>query len=326
MTPDELTAELGAGRVRPAYLLAGTEPLLRDDALAALRTAILAGGPADFNLDRLEGDDATPGQLADALHTLPMMAPRRLVWLRETAGGRGAWKGLAEALPGIVRDLPADPPAVLVVTAGPPDRRLAWVKAFLAEPAALVACEAPTHARELAAFARREAKRLGVKLAADAADDLAERVGPHLLRLRSELEKAVLLAGPGQPITLEHVRVGVADLAEEPVWDLTDAIGEGRAADALAVLAKVLGAGAPPPVVLGALASHLRKLLRLRTGGSVPGSPFVVRKLETQARRFSAARLLAGLHALHETDEALKGQGALPPPLALERLVLNLSA
>jgi DNA polymerase-3 subunit delta len=326
VTPEELADELRAGRVRPAYLLAGGEPLLRDDALAALRAAVLAGGPADFNLDRLEGDEATPGQLADALRTLPMMAPRRLVWLREPASGRGAWKALAEALPGLVRGQPADAPAVLVVTAGPPDRRLAWVKAFQVEPAALVECEAPAHARELAAFARREAKRLGVSLAGDAADDLAERVGPHLLRLRSELEKAALLAGPGQPITIEHVRVGVADLAEEPVWDLTDAIGEGRAADALVVLARVLGNGAPPPVVLGALASHLRKLLRLRTGGRVAAPPFVLRKLESQARRFPPARLVAGLRALHDTDEALKGQGALDPELALERLVLNLAA
>jgi DNA polymerase-3 subunit delta len=291
-----------------------------------LRAAVLAGGPADFDLDRLEGDEATPGQLTDALRTLPMMARRRLVWLREPAGGRGTWKTLAEALPELVRALPADPTAVLVVTAGPVDRRLAWVKVFAAAPAAHVECEAPTQARELAAFARREAKRLGVRLAADAADALAERVGPHLLRLRGELEKAALIAGPGQPIALEHVRLGVADLAEEPVWDLTDAIGEGRAADALVVLGRVLAAGAPPPVVLGALASHLRKLLRLRAGGNVAGHPFAVRKLESQARRFPTARLLAGLRALHETDETLKGQGALDPELALERLVLNLAA
>jgi DNA polymerase-3 subunit delta len=326
MTPDELAAELVAGRIRPAYLLAGAEPLLRDDALAALRAAVLASAPADFDLDRLEGDGATPGQLADALRTLPMLAPRRLVWLREPPGGRGAWKALAEALPELVRSQPPDPQAVLVVTAGPADRRLAWVKAFQTEPAALVACEAPTEPRELVAFARREAKRLGVTLAAEAIDDLVERVGSHLLRLRGEIEKAALLAGPGRPIAREHVRVGVADLAEEPVWELTDAIGEGRAADALVVLARVLAAGAPAPVVLGALASHLRKLLRLRTGGSVAGHPFAVRKLESQSRRFPPARLLAGLHALHETDEALKGQGALPPELALERLVLNLAS
>jgi len=326
LTPDELAAELAAGKLRPAYLLAGSEPLLRDDALAALRRAVLAEGPEDFNSDRLEGDETAPGRLADALHTLPILTPRRLVWLREPVGGRGGWKALSEALPALVRAQPVDAPSVLVVTAGGVDRRLAWVKAFAAEPAALVECEAPGHARELVAFARREARRIGAEIDGEAAERLVERIGPQLLRLRSEIEKAALLAGPGQTITLAHVTIGVADLADERVWDLTDAIGEGRSADAIVVLANLLGAGTPPPVVLGALASHMRRILRVRSGGRVAGPPFVVRKLESQARRYSVARLLAGLRAIHETDEALKGQGALAPELALERLVLNLGA
>ena len=118
----------------------------------------------------------------------------------------------------------------------------------------------------------------------------------------------------------------VADLAEQPIWDLTDAIGEGRADDALIVLAKVLGAGAPAPVVLGTLASHFRKLLRVRSGGGVAAPPFVQRKLESQARRYLPLRLYACVRAIHETDEALKGQSSLPHELALERLVLGLSA
>jgi DNA polymerase-3 subunit delta len=248
------------------------------------------------------------------------------VWLREPVGGRGAWKTLIGALPELVRAQSAGASSVLVVTAGAVDRRLAWVKAFAAEPAALVECEPPRQARELVAFSRREAQRIGAEIAGAAAEFLAERVGPQLLRLRSEIEKAALLAGPGQKITAEHVAIGVADLTEEPVWDLTDAIGEGRSAAALAVLANLLGSGAPPPVVLGALASHMRRILRVRCGGKVAGPPFVLRKLETQARRYSVARLLAGLRAIHETDEALKGQGVLAPEQALERLVLNLGA
>ena len=46
--------ELAAGSLRPAYLIAGEEPLQRDEALAALREHVLAGAPVDFNLDRLE--------------------------------------------------------------------------------------------------------------------------------------------------------------------------------------------------------------------------------------------------------------------------------
>lgn len=323
MTPDALQQELDGGRVRAAYLIAGPEALLRDESIAALKRTVLGDAPADFNYDRFEGDAVTPGALGDALRMLPVFAARRLIWLREPTAGRGSWKSVCEALPGLVRELGSDAQAVLVVTATSVDRRLSWVRAF---GEALVECEAPRGARELIAFVKRDAKKLGLALEGAAAEKLVERVGASLIGLRSELEKASLLAGPGQKITESHVAASAADLADEPVWDLTDAIGEGRAGDALAVLDKVLGAGAPAPVVLGTLASHFRKLLRLRTGGAVAAPPFVQRKLESQARRYAPARLQVCLRAIHDTDEALKGQGSLPPALALERLVLGLAA
>ena len=44
MMPSQILEELAKGHVRPAYLLAGSEPLLRDDALALLEKGVL-GGP-----------------------------------------------------------------------------------------------------------------------------------------------------------------------------------------------------------------------------------------------------------------------------------------
>ena len=326
MTPDELNSELQRGEFRPAYLVAGTEALLRDDALAALREAVLAGGAADFNFDRLEGESTTPGALRDALRTLPVMARHRLVWLREPGGnaGRAAWKAVTTELPEIVSALDPAAETVLVVSAAALDRRLAWTKAFR-DPGATVVCEAP-RGREVAAFVRTEAGRQGLRIETEAVELLVERVGPQLLLLRRELEKIALLAGSEGSATAAHVRAAVADVAEEPIWDLTDAIGAGRSGDALAVLDKLLDSGAPPPVLLGSLAAHFRKLLRMRHGEVAPGPPFVVRKLRSQAQRYAPARLERCLGAIHETDELLKGQGGLMPTLALERLVIGLSA
>ena len=97
MKLSQLTDELAKGRIRPAYLIAGEEPLLRDGALAALEASVLAEGPRDFNLDRLEAGSAAPGRLVEALGMLPFMASRRLVVLRE-GEGRGA--GIDEAVAG----------------------------------------------------------------------------------------------------------------------------------------------------------------------------------------------------------------------------------
>ena len=320
MTPEDLHAELDAGTLRPAYLLGGSEPLLRDDALADIRARVVEPGAEDFNLDRF-GSDVQPAALDDALKTLPVMAERRLVILEDPEARRGA--ALGNALADLVPTLEPGGPVVFVVRAAKADKRSRWVKA-LAD--GFVDCEPPKKSRDVAAFVRGEAQRQGLSLERGAAEALAERVGPQLLLLRQEIAKLGLLAGEGGKITRAHVGAGTPQLAEEPIWDLTDAIGEGRTADAVALLTRLTSAGAPAPVILGSLVSHFRRLLRAGHGGRVAGPPFVVKKLETQARRYGPGRLRACLDAIHETDLAIKGAGALKSELAMERLVLALAA
>ena len=325
MTPGELEQELASGRLRPAYLLAGAEALLRDDAFRAITEAVLADGPREFNFDRLDGATCTEAELLDAVRLLPVLAERRLVVLREPEGKGRRSKTLGDGIAAAVKEVRASPSAVLVVIAPTVDKRSKWVKAFK-EPATLVVCDPPKGLRAITAFLKQEAKRRGISLQPGAAEALAEAVGPQLLMLRQELEKAALHAGPGLPVRRSDVTAIVSDAAEQPIWDLTDAIGEGRTPDALMVLDRLLDSGAPPPVLLGSLAAHFRKLVRSSSGAPVAGHPFMVKKLESQAKRYTQRRLVACLRAIHEVDEVLKGQGSLPPDVALERLVLGLQA
>jgi len=321
MTPDELRESLARGDLRPAYLVIGSEALLRDDAIAALRQAVLGDGPADFDIDRFDGERVTAGELVDAVRSLPVMAPRRLVILRDPEARSG--RGIGDALADVVAELDLASRSVLVVVAEKADSRARWVKAFA--PDAVVRCDPPRTQREVLAFVREEARRQQVALDADAAELLAERVGPQLLLLRREIEKAALLATSGSEVGRREIAAATPNVAEEPIWELTDAIGEGRAGEALRMLARLLAGGAAPPVLLGAVASHFRRLLRLRAGGAVQAPPFVLRKLDRQAQRYGPRRLAACLRAIHETDLALKGAGSLRPELALERLVMGLA-
>jgi DNA polymerase-3 subunit delta len=213
---------------------------------------------------------------------------------------------------------------LVVVTAAQADKRYAWFKAFK-DPAALVDCAAPG-GKGVISFIGSEAKAQGLTLEAGVAELLAERIGPQLLLLRHELTKVSLLAGPGNPVERSHVEASTNHIAEESVWDLMDAIGSGRVANSLVLLGRLEGTGAAAPAILGSLASHFRKLARLRSGATIAAAPFVVRKLERQARRFTLPRLVGCLKAIHETDTALKGAGALPPEAALERLVIGLAS
>jgi DNA polymerase-3 subunit delta len=324
VTPAELERELASGTLRPAYLLAGIEALLRDDASRAIAEVVLVDGPRDFNFDRFDGATCTGAQLLDAVRSLPVLAERRLVVVREPEGkGRGA-NTLVDGIETALEEIRDSSPTVLVVTASSVDKRSRWVKAFK-EPAAFVVCDPPRGMREIVSFVKREAKRRDISLQPGAAEALAEAVGPQLLMLRQELEKAALHAGSERPVSRHDVTASVSDVADEPIWDLTDAIGEGRTPDALAILGRLLDSGTPPVVLLGSLASHFRRLARLRSGASVAGHPFMVRKLESQAKRYTRGRLVGCIRALHEVDETLKGRGSVPADIALERLVMGLS-
>ena len=325
LTIAALRGEIEKGTLRSAYLLAGAETLLRDDAVQLLRAATLDGGAEDFNFDRLEGDSAGPADLVDAVNSLPVMGPRRLVWLREPEARRGKAKGLGDALADLLPALAEREDVVLIVSAAKLDRRSRWVKAF-GSPAAVVDCEPPSAGKGLAGWVLEEAKRQGVALERDAAAALAEATGPQLQLLRQEIEKASLYAGPGKKVKRAHVLGTVSDVAEDPIWDLTDAIGQGRTAEALRLLGRLQEKGTPPPVLLGSLASHFRKLVRARAGEPPRGHPFAVKKIVSQSERYAAARLMACLQAIHEVDEILKGAGQIEPNLAMQRLVMGLAA
>jgi len=323
MTLDDLRAELEGGRVRGSYLVVGAEPLLRDDALEAIRIAVLADGPSDFDYERLDGEAVTGAALLDAVGTLPVLNPRRLVVLREPEAARAKARGLADALGEALVAVKDSRDTVLVVLAEKVDGRSRWVKAF--GSAAVVRCDPPRGGGALSEFIGAEASRQGVSLDRAAIALLAERTGPQLLMLRQEIAKAALFAGSGEKVKAKHVAESTSDVAEGPIWDLTDAIGEGRCGDALALLGKMLHSGSAPPAILGAFANHFRKLTSVRNGGAVTGPPFAIRKLEGQSRRFSPGRLLGCLAAIHKTDLALKGKGGIPEDLALGRLVIALA-
>jgi DNA polymerase-3 subunit delta len=161
MTLDDLRAELEADQVRCSYLVVGAEPLLRDDALEAIRTAVLAGSPSDFDYERLDGGTVTPAALLDAVRTLPVLASRRLIVLREPEVARARARGLTDAIGEALAALKDSRDTVLVVLAEKVDGRSRWVRAF--GSAAVVRCDPPRKHPALRDFIAAEANRHGRK-------------------------------------------------------------------------------------------------------------------------------------------------------------------
>ena len=303
----------------------GDEPLLRDQAVGAIRSAVLGESAEEFNLDHLAGRGLSPSALQDSVTTLPVMAPRRLVVVSEfePIGREAAREKLIDAMVDVVRELAGQEETVLLVTASKADARARWVKAFKS-PAARVECKAPEKAHELVNFVLEEARSQGLSIEKRAARQLAERIGSQLLALRGELTKVALLAGEGNPISLDHVEAATQDVSERASFELMDAIGTGRTGAAVSELGTLLASGAQAEQLLGNMASHFRKMARLRAGEPMKGNEWYLNKLESQSRRYGQRGLRVCLDRIHEADGALKGLGSISKEMTLESLVIDL--
>ncbi|HVK83073.1 MAG TPA: hypothetical protein VM513_03150, partial [Kofleriaceae bacterium] len=81
---DELLADIQAGRLDPIYVLHSEHPILIERVVSALRDATVPPAARGFNYDVVEGKPSA-NRIVGLAQTLPMMAARRMVFVRDLA-------------------------------------------------------------------------------------------------------------------------------------------------------------------------------------------------------------------------------------------------
>jgi DNA polymerase-3 subunit delta len=329
----DLFEEAAAGDLAPVYVVASEHPLLLSRAVAALRDAAVPEASRGFNYDVFEGRSASVGRILAAAQTLPMMAARRLVLVRDISAVAAA--ELAQLLPYLEEP---NPTTVLVAVAAKVDKRLKFFT-VAKKKGYLHQLDAP---RNLGAWIRQEAAARGASMRPRACDRLADVVGRDLSRIALAIDQLALYAGD-RPIEVDDVDDLIADTRERSVFELTDAIGEGNLARSLAAVAALCEQRQSAIGVVIMLARHMRQLGLCHVAMSerrpksemarlVGAPPFVVDKLIRQARRYGPPAIAAALGKLHRADRGLKGMEAanrtlgreLAERVLLERLVSEL--
>jgi DNA polymerase-3 subunit delta len=209
-----------------------------------------------------------------------------------------------------------DPGAPLVLVAVVGDRAKA--------PAALVklvkgvgtVTEVKIQRKELPGWLLKRATAKGFDLAPDGAAGLVDTLGEDPGALERALEQ-LATAFSGERITREIVARQFRGLGEQHVWDLCDRAFSRDLPGAMRSLRSLLEAGEAGLMLLGAITSRLRDLIRVASlperlapadAARQAGLRFdwQVRRYRQQAKRFSAEDL-AGLHErIAWADRALK--------------------
>lgn len=304
---DELLADIQAGRLDPIYVLHSEHPILIERMVSAIRDVTVPPAARGFNYDVVEGKPSGSRIVALA-QTLPMMAQRRMVFVRDLA------LMPADDAEGLLAYLgKPNPSTVIVALVSKVDKRQK-LYAQLSKKGFLHSLEAP---RQVAPWIREEAKEKGVRIDAAAVNRLADTVGNDLSRLALALEQLQLYAGD-RPVTSDDVDDLIADTRERSVFELTDAIGAADRPRALAAVSALCDQRESAVGVVVMLARHIRQLSMLhhlrstnvprpQWASAIGVPPFIVDKLAAQARAFTPAALAVATQRLATVDRALKG-------------------
>lgn len=254
LRPDQLARHL-AGELAPIYVVTGDEPLQHAEAADAVRAAAREQGFAAREVLDAAGDFDW-SRLTAAADSLSLFAERRLVDLRLPGGKPGRDGGAA--LTAWAGRPPPD--TVLLVTLPRLDaqvRRGGWFKAL--ERAGVVVSVWPLDPGRLPGWIGARMRARGLEPSADAVALLAARVEGNLLAAAQEIDKLLLLGGPGA-VDAERVAEVVADAARWSVFDLADAVLDGAPERVARIATGLRAEGTQPPVVAWALQRELAQL------------------------------------------------------------------
>lgn len=260
-------------------LITGDEPLLVDEEARALEAALSPEcRPEAFNVVIARAGEPGAVDAVGAARTLPMMAARRLVVVRDLQdGGNDFFEALKDYL-----GHPSDTTTLVLVGRGfPPVRKGGrnW-GGSLRKPLAAhgVHVQFSSKKTDPVGFVVDRASALGHTLAPAVALVLVELVGRDLGRLARELEKACLFVEPRAPLDEAAVLAACSSLAEADAWALTGAVVRGDAASALGTLHRLLDGGEEPHRLMGLLTWQARMVLRVAEGVRRGDSPSALRQ------------------------------------------------
>jgi DNA polymerase III subunit delta len=306
LSPAALREALAAGKVGALYLIEGTDELLKSELAAAFSEAVEPELRA-FNVERLYGMDQgfDPMTIVEAVRTLPMMAPRRVVVVlqaekvlnpkRDSEGGDEALAPLAECI-----ERPVDSTTLVFVVQTKLDGTRKLTK-LLRRHAIVVECGEIGPAAQLMRDIEARARELGLAIDRAAISRLIAVSGGDSGKLRADTERVLAFVGQGT-VSTAHVDQVIEEVEQSSDdWELTRAIERGDAPVALRELRVRLTTG-----------DNVFKIL-----GQISGS------LRSPKSRVPDGRLRAAVDALWRTDTDLKSSGG-DPRMLLERLIVEL--
>jgi len=205
---------------KAVYALVGSDALMQQEAIAQ----VLSSLARDAQRVDVDGQTAELADVLDDLRSFAMFGSGKVVVVRDADGFVSRFR---EQLEDYVASPSDSATLVLRFNSLPSNQRI--YKA-ISKTGQIVPCQPPKDVRSWVMQRGKSVHKLAVT--PEAAELLVDFLGDDLGRIDNELAK-LALSTTGSRIGADEVTQGVAFQREREMWDLTNALGEGNAAEAV---------------------------------------------------------------------------------------------
>lgn len=321
----QLKKELKENALGTLYLLHGEEAYLRDFYLGEMKKRILTPGLEDFNLHTIQGKEANPRIISEAVDCLPMMSERTMVLVMDYDLFK-APESHREELIALFSDLPEYVCLIFVydLIEFKSDARTKLAQTLKSH--GLTVPFPHQNQGDLVDWICRRFRSLDKDIDSEQAKYLIFLCGDLMNTLGSEIAKIGAYSKHSR-ITREDIDAVAVPLLDAKVFQMTDAVLNRSFDRAARVLGDLLTQQEPPVMIHALLGKQLRQLYTARLAfESHKSSQYLVNlwnmkssypadKLIQAASRFNRAWCRRAVSRAAEIDLAMKSSGGDPSEL-----------
>lgn len=312
------------------YVIAGKDESLVGTRAQELVDELLDAEQRMTALLSVDGDEAVVSEVLDELRTVPFLADKRVVLVKNADGFVSKNREILERY----FEKPAGT-GVLVLAVASWDARTRLAK-MLPKVGSLVTMEAPPKWKLPEHLVQYAATKHKIKLNRDAAQMLVELIGEELAQLYNEMEKLILFARDEKVIRVDHVESLTGHHRIYDAFEVIDATIGGNAGQAITRLRNMFEQDKSAEYsVVGAFAFHLRRMFQARALLDKRINPAEIAKqlriwynkdrFFAQLQRTTLSQIATFLEELAAVDHATK-TGQAQAAIAIEQLVLRLAS
>jgi len=328
MLQGDFLRQIEQGRLRGAYLLHGEEENLKQEALKALRAKLLPEGLEELNESILTAPEDQA--IIAAAETLPFMADQRLVLVRDMA----ALTGRSEAGEPLLQYLAFVPDSAVIVfyVVGKADLRKK-LAATLKKHGSIVTFDRLGPA-DLNRWITDRFAEQGKTCPPRCASALAFTAGADTATLSTEIAKICGWCGDRGEVTEDDIQRVATRSTECTVFNMVDALMDGRRNDAFRMMQDMLRTGSDELGILAMLLRQFRlmqmylimkyeKKPQQEMAGALGIAPFALDRLIRQCGRYTGREVKQAVTLCLDTEYAVKS-GRMPANGSLEAVMLKL--